>query len=101
MTPAERYALGPLDGPGHGPTPWPVTIRTATVSTSGCISIDKHLLGVGRRFAHTQATTIRRHRQVAVFAGNQLIAEFTLNGAPWLPGQEPHTVTEVLRHMCH
>jgi transposase InsO family protein len=80
LTPAERYTLGPLDGPGQSPTPWPLTIRTATVSTSGCIGIDKHLLGVGRRFAHTQVTTIRQHRQVAVFAGNQLIAEFTLNG---------------------
>lgn len=79
LTPAERYALGPADGPGPNPTPWPVTIRTATVSTSGCIGIDKHLLGVGRRWTHTQVTTIRQHRQVAVFAGNQLIAEFTLN----------------------
>jgi transposase InsO family protein len=80
LTPAQRYALGPLDGPGPSPTPWPVTIRTATVSSSGCIGIDKHLLGVGRRFAHSQVTTIRQHRQVAVFAGNQLIAEFTVTG---------------------
>jgi transposase InsO family protein len=80
MTPAERYALGPLDGPGQSPSPWPVTIRTATVSTSGCIGIDKHLLGIGRRWAHTQVTTIRRHHQVTVFADNQLVAEFTLNG---------------------
>jgi transposase InsO family protein len=80
MTPAERYALGPLDGPGHHALPWPVDIKTATVSASGCIGIDKHLLGIGRRHARTQVTWIRQHRQIAVFATDQLIAEFTLTG---------------------
>jgi len=80
MTPARRYDLGPADGPGPSPSPWPVSIRTATVSTSGCIGIDKHLLGVGRRFAHTQVTTIRQHHEITVFASNQLIAQFTLTG---------------------
>ena len=80
MTPAERYALGPLDGPGRHQLPWPVDIRTATVSASGCIGIDKHLLGVGRRHARTQVTWIRQHRHIAVFSHDQLIAEFTLNG---------------------
>jgi transposase InsO family protein len=89
LTPAERYALGPADGPGHSPSPWPVSIRTATVSTSGCIGIDKHLLGVGRRWAHNQVTTIRRHHQVAVFAGNQLIAEFTLTGRRCYQAKKP------------
>jgi hypothetical protein len=79
MTPAERYALGPHDGPGTSPTPWPVTIKTATVSTSGCIGIDKHLLGIGRRWAATPVTVIQRHHDIAVFATNQLIAQFTLN----------------------
>jgi transposase InsO family protein len=80
MTPAERYALGPPDGPGHHALPWPVDIKTATVSASGCIGIDKHLLGVGRRHARTQVTWIRQHRQISVFAADQLIAEFTLTG---------------------
>ena len=80
LTPAERYTLGPADGPGHGSTPWPLSIRTAIVSASGCIGIDKHLLGVGRRWAGTQVTTIRRHHQITVFASNELIAEFTLTG---------------------
>lgn len=80
MTPAERYALGPLDGPGRDALPWPVDIKTATVSASGCIGIDKHLLGVGRRHAGTQVTWIRQHRQIAVFAADQLVAEFTLTG---------------------
>lgn len=80
MTPAERYDLGPKDGPGSDPQPWPVLVRTATVSSSGCISIDKHLLGVGRRHAATTVTYVRQHRQIAIFDSNQLIAEFTLNG---------------------
>jgi transposase InsO family protein len=80
MTPARRYDLGPKDGPGSEPWPWPVLIRTATVSSSGCIGIDKHLLGVGRRHAGTSVTYVRQHRDIAVFASNQLIAEFTLSG---------------------
>ena len=93
MTPAERYELGPLDGPGDQPAPWPVHIKTATVSASGCIGVDKHLLGVGRRHAGTQVTLIRQHRQIAVFATDQLIAEFTLTGhrgyVPKNPPQAP------------
>lgn len=80
LTPAQRYNLGPQDGPGTSALPWPVHIRTAKVSTSGCIGIDQHLLGVGRRHATSTVTVVRQHRQIAVFAGNQLIAEFTLNG---------------------
>ena len=80
MTPAERYDLGPLDGPGAQPVPWPVQIRTATVSTSGCIGIDQHLLGIGRRHAQATVTVVRQHHQIAVFDTNQLIAEFTLTG---------------------
>jgi transposase InsO family protein len=80
MTPAERYALGPHDGPGTHPVPWPVQITTAKVSASGCIGIDKHLLGVGRRHTGQTVTVIRQHRQIAVFKTNDLLAEFTLTG---------------------
>ena len=80
LTPAERYELGPLDGPGEEPVPWPVHIKTATVSASGCIGVDKHLLGVGRRHAGTQVTLIRQHHQIAVFDTDELLAEFTLTG---------------------
>ena len=80
MTPGERFNLGPRDGPGDAQLPWPVLIGTATVSSSGCIGIDKHLLGVGRRHAGTTVTTIRQHREIAVFERDQLIAEFTLSG---------------------
>jgi transposase InsO family protein len=80
MTPAERYALGPHDGPGDQPTPWPVKITTATVSTSGCIGIDKHLLGVGRAHAGKTLTLIRQHRQITVFDTNEFLADYTLRG---------------------
>jgi transposase InsO family protein len=89
MTPAERFALGPLDGPGDSALPWPVDIKTATVSASGCIGIDKHLLGVGRRHASTQVTLVRQHRQIAVFTANQLIAEFTLTGKRGYQAKNP------------
>ena len=91
MTPSERYALGPLDGPGDTPHPWPVTIRTALVSASGCIGIDKHLLGVGRRHAGTTLTVIRQHHQIAVFDHNQLIAEYTLTGRRGYQPKNPPT----------
>jgi transposase InsO family protein len=80
MTPAERYTLGPLDGPGTDTMLWPVLIGSALVSASGCIGVDKHLLGIGRRHAGLTVTTIRQHRQIAVFTDHQLIAEFTLTG---------------------
>lgn len=80
MTPAQRFELGPLDGPGDTALPWPVQIITATVSSSGCTGIDKHLLGIGRKHAGKSVTLIRQHHQIAVFDSNQLIAEFTLTG---------------------
>ena len=80
LTPAERYALGPKDGPGDGPTPWPVKILTAKVSSSGCIGIDGHLFSVGRRHSGEHVTVIRQHRHVVVLRGNELLAEVTLSG---------------------
>ena len=89
MTPAERFALGPLDGPGDSTLPWPVDIKTATVSTSGCVGIDNHLLGLGRRHARTQVTLVRQHHQIAAFANNHLIAEFTLHGERGYQAKNP------------
>lgn len=89
MTPHQRYTLGPPDGPGTTAVPWPAQIITATVSASGCIGVDKHLLGVGRRHAHTTVTLIRQHREIAVFAGDQIIAQFTLTGKRGYQPQNP------------
>lgn len=78
LTPAQRYALGPPDGPGDQPVPWPVITTTGQVSSSGCVGADGYLLGIGRKHAGTTVTMIRQHRQIAVFDRNQLIAQFTL-----------------------
>jgi transposase InsO family protein len=80
LTPAQRYDLGPKDGPGDHPAPWPVQILTARVSASGCIGIDGHLFSVGRTHQRRDVTVVRQHRRVVVFHGNQLIAEVTLTG---------------------
>lgn len=78
LTPAQRHALGPLDGPGDQPIPWPVITTTGQVSRSGCVGADGHLLGLGRKHAGTTVTMIKQHREIAVFTGNQLIAQFSI-----------------------
>ncbi len=80
MTPAQRYELGPIDGPGPDDRLWPVTIRSATVTVAGNITIDQHLLGIGRAFKRSPVAVIRQHREIAVFRDNELIAQFTLSG---------------------
>jgi hypothetical protein len=78
LTPAQRYALGPLDGPANEPL-HPETVFThATVSTSGCIGVLGCLVGIGRRHAGQHLTLIRRGRQIAAFDDHTLIAEIDL-----------------------
>ena len=89
LTPAQRFDLGPKDGPGDAHTPWPVQILTAKVSTSGCIGIDGHLFSVGRRHAGEHVTMIRQHRHVVVLYDNNLIAEVTLTGKRGYQRRQP------------
>jgi transposase InsO family protein len=77
LTPAQRYALGPIEGPDN-PLRSPVIITTATVSTSGCIGVLGHLIGIGRRYAGTPVTMVRQQRQIAVFDTDRLIAQIDL-----------------------
>lgn len=77
LTPAQRHALGPLDGPGDPVTAAPV-FTTGRVSTSGCLGINGHLVGIGRKHAGTTVVLIRQDKNLAVFSGNQLIAQITL-----------------------
>ena len=77
LTPAQRYALGPLAEPG-GPLRPATAISTAIVSASGCIGIQGHLVGIGRRHSGTRVTLIRRQREIAIFRNDQLIAHIDL-----------------------
>lgn len=95
LTPAERFNLGPLDGPGDTPMPFEAIVRTGKVSTSGCLGIDKHLVGVGRKHAGKDVAIFKQHHAVAVFADHELIAEFTLSGKRGYQRQRRHSVTEV------
>jgi transposase InsO family protein len=78
LSPAQRYALGPLDGPAPGPLQPAPVISTVKVSTSGCIGVLGHLVGIGRRHAGRTLTMIRQSRTIAVLDDHTLIAEIDL-----------------------
>jgi transposase InsO family protein len=77
MTPAQRYQLGPLDGP-HNRAAGPLTITTKPVAPNGTIKIDKTSLGIGRAHAGTTVSVIRQDRQITIIRGNRLITEAKL-----------------------
>jgi transposase InsO family protein len=80
MTPAQRYELGPYDGPHHTieMPPLPVLISTAHVATNGTIHRGAYTLGVGRKHAGQTLTVITQHHHITLFHHNQYIAEYTL-----------------------
>lgn len=78
LTPAQRYALGPKDQPGPAPIPEPVTITTTQVTASGCIGINGHQVGLGRKHKGATVHLVRRGKIITAFRGNQLLASFTL-----------------------
>jgi transposase InsO family protein len=80
LTPAQRYALGPVDGPGALHSPITPVITRGKVSASGCLGVNRELFSVGRKHAGQPALLIRQDRQLTVFVGNQLVAEITLTG---------------------
>lgn len=77
MTPAQRYRLGPLDGP-HDRTAGPLTITTKPVAPNGTIKIDTISLGIGRAHAGATVSVIRQDRQIIVIHDRQLIAQAEL-----------------------
>jgi hypothetical protein len=89
LTPAQRYALGPKDGPGTTPLPIRPVITRGKVSTSGCLGMNRELFSVGRKHAGQPALLIRQDRHIAVFIGNQLVAEITLTGRPGYNRRNP------------
>lgn len=80
LTPAQRYALGPVDGPSTSMLSIVPVITRGKVSASGCLGVNRTLFSVGRKFAGRDALLIRQDRQTTVFVGNQLAAELTLTG---------------------
>jgi transposase InsO family protein len=95
LTPAQRYALGPVDGPGTTPAPVTPVITRGKVSTSGCLGVNRELFSVGRKHAGQSALLIRQDRHIAIFIGNQLIAEVTLTGTRGYNRRSRHRVTEL------
>jgi transposase InsO family protein len=94
LTPAQRYALGPVDGPDPRPLQPPTQISTAKVSSSGCIGVQGHLVGIGRRHAGRQVTLIRRGREIAVFDNDHLIAQIDLKpDRRYQPARPPQSGT--------
>ena len=77
MTPAQRYRLGPLDGPLDR-TPGPVSIATKPVAPNGTIKIDAISLGLGRIHAGATVTVIRQDQRITVIHHDRLIAEADL-----------------------
>lgn len=77
MTPAQRYHLGPLDGPLNRAA-GPVTIMTKPVAPNGTIKIDTISLGIGRTYAGDSVTVIRQDRRITVIHQDRLIAQAEL-----------------------
>lgn len=77
LTPAQRYRLGPLDGPtGH--TPGPLTLLTKPVAPNGTIAIDRISLGIGRAHAGKTVHVLRQDQHLIVVHHDRLIAQATL-----------------------
>jgi transposase InsO family protein len=75
MTPAQRYRLGPLDGPTDH-APGPVMITTKPVAPNGTIAIDRVSLGIGRAYAGQSVSVIRQ--DLTIIHNERLIAEAVL-----------------------
>jgi transposase InsO family protein len=80
MTPAQRYRLGPPDGPTDRCV-GPLTITTKPVAPNGTIAIDRTSLGIGRAHAGTTVSVIRQDTPITIIRGQQLIAEADLKRA--------------------
>jgi transposase InsO family protein len=77
MTSAQRYQLGPIDGPDGTHAP-PATITTKKVTANGKIFFNRTAVGIGRRYAGNTVTVVRQDQRIVVINDHHLIAEFTL-----------------------
>jgi transposase InsO family protein len=77
LTPADRYDLGPTDGPAGRPVAT-TSITTKTVTKTGTILFNKTALGIGRAHAGKSVTVIRQAQRLTIIGESRLIAEATL-----------------------
>lgn len=76
LTPQQRYDLGPLDSPTGTGLKMPLIVTTKPTTDSGNITLNNHLVGLGRRWANMTMTIFQQRNQVTVFHDNQLAVEF-------------------------
>lgn len=74
MTPAQRYRLGPADGPADRHC-GPLQITTKPVAPNGTIAVDRISLGIGRAHAGATVSVIRQDQQLIVMHDDKLIAQ--------------------------
>lgn len=79
LTPNQAWAIAPLSGPYGAPLAGRLHITTAPVSASGCVTVDRTEIGVGRAHAHRSATVFRTGEDVAVFIDGVFHRELTID----------------------
>lgn len=80
LTPAERWNLAAQSGPHCTAVPDRTRVTTVTVDTRGSVAIGaRHQAQVGRPWTGVTATVITQGQLVAIFHGNVLIRELTID----------------------
>jgi transposase InsO family protein len=77
LTPHQRFQLGPLAYPDTLDQPTQLTRHT--VSATGGIGVDGHLIGLGRRHRDNTATAFRTGDHLVVFIDDQLARELVID----------------------
>ena len=96
--PHQRFQLGPIAYPIDFDQPTVLTRHT--VSATGSIGVDGHLIGLGRHHHGKTATVFRSGDHVVVFINDQL-AETSPSTDAVTTSPRTASVTDVLRHMCY
>jgi transposase InsO family protein len=78
LTPAQRYALAPIQSPS-GPLAPTLQVRTAKTDDGGHFTIDRISVGIGRAHARKTLTLFRRGNTITIFDQNTLITDLELD----------------------
>jgi transposase InsO family protein len=79
LTPQQKFDLAEKTGPAGQPLTAPPIVSNPTVSPRGAIGVDNTEIGLGRRYAGTTVTVFRTGNTVAVFHGDHLIRDLTID----------------------